>query len=98
MWSGTHIPYKVLRHDMHENRADLHLASFFSQQAFGIICKITSNSLPVMDRRLSVVNFEGTEGPSWFMARLLFVTAKYTEKYVYHMYQWSYWLVAKVYI
>lgn len=72
MWSGTHTPYKVLRCDMHENRADLCLASFFSQHAFGTICRITSNSLHVMDRRLSSVNFEGTEGPFWFLARLLF--------------------------
>jgi hypothetical protein len=81
MWSGTHIPYKVLHCDIHENHANLHLASF-SQHAFGTVCRISPNSLPVMDRRLSGVNFKGTEGPSWFLARLLFVTAKYTEKYV----------------
>jgi hypothetical protein len=51
-----------------------------------------------MDRRLSIVNFEGTEVPSWFLARLLFVTAKYTEKYVCQMYQWSSWLVAEAII
>jgi hypothetical protein len=58
----------------------MHLASF-SQHTFGTICRITPNSLPVMDR-LSSVNFKGTEGPSWFLARLLFVKAKYNEKYV----------------
>ena len=98
MWSGTHIPYKMLRCDMRENCADLHLASFFSQHTFGTICGITLNSLPVMDRRLSSVNFKGSEGPYWFLARLLFVTANYIEKCVCQMYQWSSWPVAEAFI
>jgi hypothetical protein len=51
-----------------------------------------------MDGRLSYVNSEGNEGPSWFLARLLFAAAKYNEKYVCQIYQWSSRQVAKAFI